>query len=72
MAKVNQEKTDRAALIAKAWQALHYQTGPVNCGNCSNASSNWEKTRGECNLIELLHFPVSALGVCRMHSNFKK
>jgi hypothetical protein len=70
MAKLNQDKTNRAQLIHSIWERLHYQIGSVNCGTCSHADSKWFKTKGTCNLLNDLKFPISSLGICKMHSSF--
>jgi hypothetical protein len=72
MGTPNEDKSIRAQRIAKAWQTLHYSNGPVNCGNCAFADHDkWNKTQGQCNFIKGLPFPISALGICKQHSNFR-
>ena len=71
MAKVNKEKSDRAALIAKMWQTVHYQNKVTNCGNCINSNDReWEGDSGVCNVIDKLPFPINREGICRQHSTF--
>jgi hypothetical protein len=73
MAHINKEKTDKALLTQKVWETLHYQIGPTNCGTCEYSNkTKWSKTKGECNLIDKLSFPISSLGICRQHSSFKR
>lgn len=71
MGTPNEDKTQRAQVISRAWKTLRYQNSTTNCGNCEFANPKWNKTRGECNLIKNLPFPVSALGICKQHSNFR-
>ena len=71
MATINEDKLNKAARIAKSWQTVHYQNDITNCGNCEFANPKWDKTRGECNLVKHLPFPISALGICKQHSNFR-
>jgi hypothetical protein len=70
MAKINKEKSDKAALIAKMWQTVRYQNKITNCGNCVNSNDNaWEDDSGVCNLVDI-SFPINRRGICRQHSVF--
>jgi hypothetical protein len=71
MGTPNRDKTEKSILISRAWQTVHYQNDITNCGNCDFANPKWDKTRGECNLVKQLPFPISALGICRQHSRFR-
>ena len=73
MARVNKEKTDKAQIYHKIRETLHYQVGPTNCGTCEYSNkTKWFKLVGECDLLDKLSFPISALGICRQHSAFKR
>jgi hypothetical protein len=71
MGAINEQKSLRAQQIARAWKAVHYQTEPTNCGNCDFANGKWVGSKGECNLVSLLPFPVFKFGICRQHSRFR-
>jgi hypothetical protein len=71
MGTPNREKTEKSILVSRAWQTVHYQNDTTNCGNCDFANPKWLKTKGECNLVDRLPFPVSSFGICRQHSRFR-
>lgn len=74
MAKVNKDKTDRVAVLAKIRQMISYQDSSIGCGCCSwSDQDNWsDEGVGKCNFLKGIPFTVREEAICRHHSLFDK
>jgi hypothetical protein len=57
-------------VIDKIREKIRYQGKSTNCGNCLNASKEWNMNMGKCKVVPGISFTIFKEGVCKLHSSF--